>query len=501
MLIPLLCALGLAQEAPAPEAPAPEAAPPAQEASAPGPARRVGSDGELRYLFSLPPDLPLDAEGRTLGQAWVLDQRWRLGGALALGQARLHAEADLFTGQLLGDPWDIPGGLDERHRDSVGVLQPHAFAPRELYAERRLGPVHAQVGLMTSHWGLGLLANDGAHDPLFGRADGGDVVLRAMGTTLPLEGRPLVLAVAADRVWHDDIGSWFPGRQAAWQGVLAAAWAPQDGPTAGAYAVYRHQAEADRVRSTDIVVLDATFDAPAELGPLTVRAAAESALILGRSTRSPSASWPEGLRVRQLGAVGLLSAHLPDQRLGLVLRGGWASGDGDPYDDTTRDFGMDPNLDAGMVLFDEVGGALGAEAYARLDDPQHMGQPPDGADVLVTEGAVRRAAFAQPVLEGRPVDGVLLRVGGLVGWSTAPILDPFLTGRNGGVPTNHLGVETQGYRLGAELDWAVVLEREVQAREVAFTPALLLQGGHAWLSADLGGGRADLLTATARVRW
>ena len=69
----------------------------------------VSTTGELRYLASLPSDFVVNADGATLGQSFVLDQRARLGLAVEGGGFGLATEWDLFTGQLAGDPWDVPG--------------------------------------------------------------------------------------------------------------------------------------------------------------------------------------------------------------------------------------------------------------------------------------------------------------------------------------------------------------------------------------------------------
>lgn len=457
--------------------------------------------GELRYLASMPSDFVIDAEGDTMGQSFVLDQRLRLGGSYRIPKTVFTAEADLFTGQLAGDPWDITAAPDERHRDEIGVLTPHSFVPRKLSVQRLVGPVLVDAGLTTSQWGLGLLANDGAADPYFGRSDGGDVVLRAMGQTRPIQDKPLGVAAAFDRVYADDIGSWWPGRQAIYQGILAAQWAPPDKASVGAYVVYRHQREADKLRKTDIAAVDLTFDAPLTAGPLSLRVAGEGATLLGRTNRAASNNSPEGLAVRQFGGTGLASAHLSEERAGLILRGGYASGDGDGYDAYSRDFTFDPNFDVGMVMFDEVQGALAAAAYGRLNNPENMGQPPDGAEMIVTEGAFKKSAFIQPILEAKPTDWSRVRVGALVGWATAPIADPFYTGRNGGVPTNHLNQLTEGYDLGWELDWSLQVSGELYPKDFGLFPALLLQGGHYFPSANVGAERVDLYTATARLRF
>ncbi|MCB9741523.1 MAG: hypothetical protein H6740_02845 [Alphaproteobacteria bacterium] len=461
---------------------------------------RLETNGELRLIASQRPDFVIDDEGNTAGQGFALDNRLRLGGVARLKPVTLELEGDVLTGQLAGPTWNL-GSVDERHRDEKGIIHPYSYQPRKAKVSGIFGPVKVDAGLMTSHWGLGLLANDGAHDPYFGRNDSGDIVLRVAGTTKPVKDKPLVVSLAADRGYYDDIGSWVPGGQAIWQGIAAVMWAPPEGLRVGSYLVYRHQQEADDFRATDIGATDLYFDWPMQAGGVDLRVAGEGAFIFGQTSRAQSINSPQGLGVLQGGATGLISAHVSEGRYGLVLRGGYASGDGDSYDGRTSDFTFDQNFDVGMVMFDEVQGALSAAAYERLLDPDHMGQPPDGADTLVAEGAFRRATFVQPILEAKPKDWVTLRLGAMTAWSTAPIADPFYSGRNGGTPTNQLNQKTSGYGMGFELDYGVTLEKAVTLGSDALVPGLRLQGGHYFASEDVGTGRADLFMATARVRW
>ena len=113
-----------------------------------------------------------------------------------------------------------------------------------------------------------------------------------------------------------------------------------------------------------------------------------------------------------------------------------------------------------------------------------------------------RSVFVQPVADAHFIPWLNVRVGATFAWNTAPISAPFATYRNGGVPANQLGVPTEGYALGTELDWAVTLgDTRVKLAKIETTPALLIQGGHYLASTDMGGGTHTLLTATGRVRW
>jgi hypothetical protein len=488
---------------PAPAAESPAGTPPGAEtpAAVNGP---LSSWGELRLLGSLPPALTVDPDGTALGQSAVLDTRLRAGVGYARDDWKVGTEWDLFTGQAAGDAWDIPGTEDARDRDVVNVLRTDAFRVRRLAASGLAGPVAIEGGLVTSHWGLGLVANDGAHDPVFGRSDFGDRVLRLRFASRPIQDVPLTFVVAGDRVIDDDTASWSPftGGQAAWQAVASALYGKADAPRVGAYAVYRNQTEADGERVTSVGVVDLYGDVPVALGGAKLRVAAEAAGILGTTGRSQSYTSRDGLAVASLGATALVELTPEKLPITALVRGGYSTGDGNPDDGTSQDFAFDRDFDAGAVMFDEVQGAVDAAAYAQLTDDSHSGRAPDGAELLVGEGAVRHAAFVQPVVGVQPVAWLGVKAGVVFGWNTSPISQPFATYRNGGVPVNFLGTPTTGYALGTEVDWAVTLgDVKTKLFKVDTMPALLVQGGHYLASADMGGGTHTLVTATGRLRW
>ncbi|HND29175.1 MAG TPA: hypothetical protein PLA94_04215 [Myxococcota bacterium] len=501
--------------APAPEAPAPEA--PAAEAPAAEPAvvQRVPppknsfvlagqtfqTSGELRWIANMPPaQLPVGISGETLGQSFVVDQRIRLGLLTRTSTSVWTAEADLFTGQIIGDTWDIAGSEDQRHRERLGIATADSFKARKLSLDLKTDVGTFSMGLQTSHWGLGMIANDGAHDPVFGRNDFGDRVLRMRYNTRLVE--RLVVVAAADLVVEDDTAA-LAESQFAWQLVGAMVWAEPEALRVGIYGVYRDQLEADQRRRTRVAVLDGYMESPFRIGRFPASAGVEVALISGGTDRSSSYNARDGLAVLSQGALGYVSLSDPKERYGLKLRAGYASGDGNPDDGMSRDFSFDRDLDVGMVLFDEVGGALEAGAYAELTDPENTGHPPDGVEATVTEGAFRRASFLQPVVNLHPLKFLDLRVGYLAAWASAPIAQPYATYRNGGVPTNVAGKATSGYWLGSEVDVRATLGNvPVRMGPTSFLPALILDFGYAMPSADLGVGRSAILgRAAAQIRW
>lgn len=433
---------------------------------------------EARVTGSLYPSFAVDEEGSDSGQGGVVDTRVRLGADVNFNDRdAFHLEGDVLDSQVLGNPWTL-GGTDTRRRDVKGYGDASAYAPRRLSASTRMGPVALEAGLQTSHWGLGLLANDGAHGVAFGREDGGDTVLRLKAATMPIEGLPFYVVLTADRVYADELAVWLDG-QAAYQGSLALLY--RGDTTAGIYAVMRHQKEEDRQRSTTVGVVDLYAAVPlvtTDEAALTL--SFEGAGIIGQTSRASSYNATDGLAV--LSGGGLASLDLSRGPILASLRGGYATGDGDPYDEGTHDFAADPNLQVGMVLYDEVLGGIDARAYQQLDDDHNIGAPPDGAETIAAEGAWRRSTFAQPIL-GWQKGPLEARAGLLLAWSTTPVSQPFYSGRNGGNPTSHRNEDWSGsYHLGTELDWALGYTK--QTEKASFQA--LAQGGYLLPGAGLG---------------
>ncbi len=468
----------------------------------------VSTDGEVREVGRTISDFAVDAEGTTLDQGMILEQRIRLGGRVAWEHVSLGLAGDVLTGPVAGQAWGIPTpadplAVDERQYGNIDPLSLDGFALRRAAITGTAGPVQVEAGVVTSHWGLGMVANDGDHPRMFGQTRFGDRVIRLRATT-GLRDVPLYFTGAVDRVIEDDLAVILDG-QIANQAILSALYRTKSGLKLGAYAVARAQYEADDIRTTSARMVDLYADVPLEAMGLDWRLAGELAGISGTTSRSLSYGALDELAVRSLGATGLVEASRG--RAGLILTGAYASGDGDLDDDTTHDFTFDRDFEIGQVLFPEVMGGVNAGTYALLDDPAFSGQPPEGAEAVVTEGAFQRAAALSPVVQVAATEWLTLRTGAVLAWATAPIAQPFYTTRAGGTPMSHHDLATTGYRLGTELDWSVGVGRKLlggEAGEDMLWADLLVQGGHAFLSPDLAGpgaDRVDLYSLTGRVTW
>ena len=160
--------------------------------------------GQTRLVASQLSDFDVDAEGTQMGQNNWFDARLRIGANMPFFLGTLETEWELNAPQLFGDMWDIPGIEDERQRDAR-MLQ---ILPRKLSITTLAGAYQISAGLTTSHWGLGMLANDGAHPDWWGRSDFGDRVIRLRATRLPYESKRVerFTTLAVDLVVGDEIG-------------------------------------------------------------------------------------------------------------------------------------------------------------------------------------------------------------------------------------------------------------------------------------------------------
>lgn len=481
--------------------------------------------GEYRLNLSMIGAADVDAEGTTLSQWPVLDNRLRTRLDIDLEFIKLSTEWDLFSGQLAGQDWGIPGEshAGRRHlvasQDGISALR---FLPRRGAVAFSFPTAVIEVGLVTSDWGLGMLSNSGARTPYFGRNDFGDRVLRARLTLRPLlingktkehpKAGGLFTTFAFDYVVEDEQAA-IRDKQRALQGTVAILYQEQDHCRHGIYLVYRHQDELIDGRSTDAFVADVLLDQWFALpGDWRLRGAFEAAFIGGRTNRAVSWNAPEELTVLSGGLTGLAEVRSPGDVFGGTLRAGWASADGDPDDGVTSDFTFDRDFDAGMVLFDELMAGVEVASYNLITDPENTGTPPDGVDGLVTEGAARRTLFVQPVLRGSPLAFLDLQIGVLMAWSSGPIAQPFYTARSGGVPTNHHNTKSEGRFLGAETDLAITARipfkgsiKEKAAPGVPLFETQLQIGtlvtGPALRSLQGDSGRLGKLMLTGRLRW
>jgi hypothetical protein len=398
---------------------------------------------------------PFSADGATAPIA-PLQTRVRVTPEIHLGGFGLVGEADTVTGAIIGLPPESLVG------DRVPVPAFHVLELRKLYLEYKWQSGVFRVGQQTSQWGLGLLANDGAHDPEagdFGQQHFGNLTYRALLAARPFFGRGgawrgVETVLAADLIVRDNFGEYVRGDRA-FQGVLALRFAKDKDNNVGVYAVYRNQRNVlatDGGKATDAIVVD--FAGSWEFVKRRHRhfkVAWELVGITGTTTQARN-EVSDLLKVAQLGFA--LKSQYRVGRTTIYLDGGYASGDQNPADDRIENFRFDRDYKVGLILFDQVMAYQSARGGVRASDPSLTGVPPEGADLLGTAGSITGAWYLFPRIKLAMTDWLDAFGGPLFAFSTARLTDPFNTRISGGTAVNPLGGRP-GMYLGTEIDLGV----------------------------------------------
>jgi hypothetical protein len=427
----------------------------------------VSARGELQGRFERWSELPLRAPAgdatlgdlgqRTFATAWL-----RVGARASYRErATLVVQADLMPRWILGD---LALGLGADRAFAQDEAAPAFARLRLLHLDVQTGVGLLRIGQVGSHWGLGVLTNDGDHPTLFGDYRLGALVERVSFASKPLgAASPFTLAVAADAVLSDATARWADGDRA-YQAVVAAFY--ERGPSFfGVYGARRWT----KVRAfdddgrLDVWVADASarHAAPLGIGDAYVYAEGEAAFVFGRTDAVRTTEVPE-MDVRGFGFAGRVGvatgavAAMPDGRrfgrLALEVEGGFASGDGNPYDGTLKRFAFDPNHVVGLVLFPYLLRAQTARAATDALDPALSARAAPGAFLYATHGGVAGAQYVFPSVVVRPTPDFDLKLGALVAVATSAMVDPYVTAVQGS-PRNARGGDARARDLGLELDW------------------------------------------------
>ena len=447
----------------------------------PARATELRVDGSYRLRFADNTNLALDDRPALLGQQTWWENRLRLTGKViergetpsGPGGFELQMSFDIFDGLLAGDTArDFQGlGWDGR---SVKLSTDHTgFDFRALFAEFRLPIGQVMIGQMPSDWGMGLVANSGNEEdaPDFGDVRFGDIVERAMFATKPLVpllgprgfASDVVVAVGIDLVYRDRYASLIQrnggGLQwgdTAWQGVASAIWTPDEATKVGFYAARRVQQFAKDAGNLHIWIFDGTARTtqtyPAQ--DLQVSIEGEAAAVTGGTSHATNLNALSSVKIDQQGAAGRIRFGLPQLEAEMEI--GYASGDSNPFDDASSGFSFNRDFKVGLVLWDEVMLFQSQNGAARLADPHLVGRPPNGIDLLPTQGAVTNALYLKPTLRWRPaLLGGRVRLVGSILWARAPepVVDPYQA-LLVSAPRNAYGAAA-GQDYGFELDAAV----------------------------------------------
>lgn len=423
-------------------------------------------------------------------------QRARVDVGAQVGSLALRLESDLFQGRLFGDeppaqPAEFaPSGT--RFSDGEAFAAENFFDPRNVYVEYRSIAL-ARIGLQTSNFGMGLVANDGAEKDwdIFGQRYGGDRAFRALFGARPMalvsgssrKAQNVTVAVGGDFVYRDDNASFVDGDEVL-QFISSIYYSDKDPRNAeeasflGLYFAYRNQTDFDgdelRVAAIDSSGRRSWND---DSQMWYYALGYETALLTGKTNRAYTTSGEFETGVLALGAAGEAEVRWKPVDLSMLLKAGYASGDANSDDDTLYRFRFDPNYKVGLILFDHYLPAVTRAGYTRATDATRSGAPPKGVEGLIADGAVENAYYLNPQLLFGDPEGLLTAVGVLWAQSAVPLADPFNTFTAGGVPTGVNGNEASR-DLGVEIDVAAryrhnlvaELDLEVKAEYGIFFP-------------------------------
>lgn len=438
------------------------------------------------------------------------------------GLRRVTLRADLDTGKRFGRfgvqaalGADFASGTFIGRTTTDGDKLPGSrldtFLPTQAWAGVSLSDMATlRAGLMTSQWGMGLVANDGNHaldarrDDWFVLPTTGDRVARAQLTLQPFgrsQGmlRGLFLAGGADQVIEDAIAVRANGDRAT-QAVFAARLFVSKVRSAGLYYVYRDQSFGSGVHPfLRVHVIDGAFDFDFRTDNRGLRLQGECAAFFGSTNLAPTPTFPEH-DVRQSAAIARARWDAGLTGLRLELDAGWLSGDDDLDDDSQNAFRANPNYQQGILMFSQVLGWQSGRAHVTAADPQYVGYPSADLDRIATGGSVTSAVTVFPKIGWKVAPALEVYGGALLAWSPRTPIDPFSTRAvGGGQPRNFLSQAPDGHMLGSEFDLGVVgtlaPERWPVALALRAEYGLLMPGGAlAGLEADgpIHGGRLTL---------
>lgn len=400
-------------------------------------------------------------------------------------------EHDLLTGVFDGGT-EADGLVDPPFEEETETQL------RKAYGRVTFGPIVTLAGgFMTSHWGLGLLANDGAHDwapgsAYFGDPRRGDRVLRGLLATGPWTGADLFLAAGYDVVQGDDVTL---GGDEARQVIAAATLGYERPRTIGVYGVYRTQ-EAEDGKETEVGVVDLYGKWSGSMSArVDYTTEVEAAVVFGETELSPT---PEHARhdVLQLGVATRIGIDAGG--FGGVLDFLYASGDQNFEDGEQNAFKPDPNYEVGLFLFRHLLAATTARAPVTAANAKLSGVPAEDLERFPTRGSASNTYTFFPRLWYRPVAGFELYGGPLFAFTNVPLADPVRTKQHGGVAHNAFDAAPGDY-LGTELDLGVRYRTIIAGTELTVgVEGGVFQPGSAFDDAEgdgldaIGGARALL---------
>lgn len=437
--------------------------------------------GEYQLRYARKSTLPLTAppaepSADSLGQRDAVTHWLRFTPRVDLHKTvALIAQIDLPHGYFAGQNTRYVGAAAEPLDDKNGLR----VDARWLFAEAMTPIGLFRFGQQPSHWGTGILANDGNHPRLFGDYDRGSIAERALFATRPLgKDSPLAIVLAGDIVYRDQQATLSDGDHA-WQGMLAALYGDETNQL-GLYGGLRRQRRTEQAvdeftpytERLDANVLDAflRFAQPVAGGSGFVFGEGEAAVITGSTNyvRTPElATRDQDEKLRSWGGQFTLGyvrvARDGRDRWGDIvvsIEWGYATGDADPNDGVQRRFNFEPSHKVGLVLFDHVMAWTTARSAVNATDPTLVQRPNPGLQFHPSNGSVFGATYLYPTLVLRPRRWIDLKGAALIAQSTADVVDPYEFGVLGKI-ANAQGAPATRHDLGLELDAGFEVRVEV----------------------------------------
>lgn len=458
----------------------------------------------------------------TLDVRHFLEHRLRVGSLLTYGKLQFDVEVDALNGLVNTPSAGIVTGIDgpeagaprpepaDPLRNRAYGLSPSSFAVRQAMLTYKSQIGNFAIGATTFGWGQGMLSNSGSGrrpaerggrevlDDTFGDARYGDRAIRAMYATKPLyylSGGEVVENVTSivgfDFGLQDETSTFIrPAhesnrvaadagffqrlvRDQSYSAVLALKH-ERGGYSSGVFATRRWVRFADKPLqdpyvtlpfATDLKVwaIDLSIDYRKQFtDAVSFYAAAEGALVSGstnyvRNAACPGNSDDNRCQISQQGVVARTGVNVG--RLSFDLLGGYASGDGNPFDADVTNFRMDRDFKVGLILFDQVVAWQSAAQVRRAADPGVTNEPSAGLELLSTAGSITNAVFVNPTLRYEVVDGFRLMGGVLWGMAPQRYTDAFWVTRTS-EKTNLFGVPA-GRNYGVEFDLGASFTREI----------------------------------------
>jgi hypothetical protein len=433
--------------------------------------------GEYQLRFQGQSSLPLEPpigqpQENRLGQDLFLYHWLRVGARLDLyDKLSLVMQIDALRGMIAGQTTQAV----DASRDSFAQAQWYEVHPRYLYLEYDSPIGLFRLGQQGSHWGMGILANDGDHPTLFGDYRRGSLVERILFATTPLgRGTPLYVAVGGDVVFQDATADLINGDRA-FQALAAIGYRTKPAEI-GVYGVVRYQERNGQAVDQYTLFVDhllvgvvdvaGRFAVPVPGTSAFVYGEAEAATIFGSTSFvrgaygnqiDPTAPRPNE-SIRTYGAAAKLGAvevsGQGEDRFGKLLAEievGYASGDADPTDGVTKRFTFDENHHVGLVLFDQVLRWKTARSATIAQAPSLVARPAPGLEYLSSNGGVFGAQYVNPRFVFRPKRWLDLKGGVVIAQAAADFVDPYQVGALGNF-RNYDGGDPRAHDLGLELD-------------------------------------------------